>query len=224
MKAALLGTDHYQHEANPQTILRDTGIKYLRHMAGYIPKTMPVTPITLPHPIIFEQFTTNCIMTSLCGQTVTNCNPRAPLLMMAWLLVGSDNEFRVSAYATQVSFVRDVTFMLLRYALGERLILSTYYHAIMGNLRGSKPVDEGDIWNIWADETLAWVFEALDSKSHHAVKAVEALVWSVTRFALLDATALIQKQARDWCHLNDEDALLIIQWLFLDALNIEDKP
>src|SRR5688572_28428522 len=197
MKAALLGTDHYQHDANPQTILREAGINYLQRMAGYIPNTMPVNPITLPPANAFEQSTTDSIMSSLCGQTVTNCNQRVPLLMLAWLLVGSDNEFRVSAYAAQASFVRDLTFMLLRCAIGEHLILSTYYHSITGHLRRIEPEAAGNIWHVWADETMAWILEALGNKTN-AVKAVESVVWSATRFALLPANTLIQKQARDW--------------------------
>jgi len=222
MKAALLGTDHYQHDTNPQTILREAGINYLQRMAGYIPNTMPVNPITLPPANGFSQYTTDTIMSNLSGQTVTNCNQRVPLLLLAWLLVGSDNEFRVSSYAAQANIVRDVAFMLLRCAMGEHLILSTYYHVISGHLLRIEQESASNTWHIWADETIAWIFEALGNKNH-AVKAVESVVWSATRFAIIHANMLIQKQVQEWCHIDDEDAMLIIQWLLLDALNSENE-
>lgn len=216
MKAAIIGTQN--HNADPQIVLHDAGVTALQHMAGYIAPKMPVDSVKMPPVTIHDPVTADAIMTSLCGQKAHDCNRRAPYLMLAWLLVGSDNAFRVIDYAAHDSLLRPVTFILLRYALGSDLPLMQLQPTIDKSWL-IKEQREGDIWAIWADETIAWMLWAIRCKHSSVEKAVEAAVWSATRLAIIHANILIQKQAKEWCHIDDEEAWLVIQFLLLDTLS-----
>jgi hypothetical protein len=218
MKAAILGTAQVGKLGEETTILHNAGLTTLQQMAGYVAQTMPVKPLILPPVTAHDQQTADAIMSGLCRRAVHNCNLRVPYLMLAWLLVGSDNEFRVAGYAAKDSYLRLVTLRLLRFAVGEHFT-AAQLQPIVDRAWLIKENREEDIWLNWADETIAWIIWAIHSTGEEAVKAVEAAIWSATHFAMIHAPVLIEKQAKDWCYIEDDDAWLIIQWLLLDVLN-----
>ena len=218
MKAAILGTT----PSEAQQLLQDVGIRALRRMAGYQPQTMPFEIPKLPSISKPNQSTADKVMAILCGSGagVRNCNPRVPYLMLAWLLVGADNEYRVSDYAAPYSFLQPVLALLLRCAMGERFtaeVFDTYIFTSFASNIGHSRED----WAYYADETISWIVEAmkeLNGTGHRATESVRAVLWSATRFSVLHASLVIQQQARAWCYLDDEEAWLVIQSLLLDAL------
>jgi hypothetical protein len=217
MKAAIRGTDHCRDKIDPRAVLHEAAILSLQRMAGYIAPKMPIEPLDLPPVIAHDQRTTDDFMGSLCGKAVQNCNRRTPYLLFAWLLVGVDNKFRVLDYAAQDSLLRPVARIALRCALGEQFNVKDL-QPIIDQSWLIKEDREGDIWPIWADETISWVIWAIRSNGEQAVKAVEAAVWSATRIATIEANALIQKQAQKWCNMNDEEVWGIVQTLLLEVL------
>jgi hypothetical protein len=217
MKAAIRGTDHCRDNFNPRTVLHEAAVQGLQYMAGYVPAQMPIQSIDLPPVIAHDQRTSDDFMTSLCGYAVQQCNQRVPYMLLAWLLVGSDNPYRVKDYAAYDSLLRPVTQIALRCALGEQFTVKTL-QPIIDQSWLIKEDREGDVWSIWADETISWVIWAIRSNGEQAVKAVEAAVWSATRIATIQASALIHKYAQTWCNIEDEEIWQIVQQLLLEVL------
>jgi hypothetical protein len=222
MKSAILGTRHLKQPVEPKLLLQDTGIKVLQRMAGYQPAAMPVDIPKLPPVAKPIQPIADTIMAIFCGggTGIRNCNPRAPYLMLAWILVGADNPYRVMNYAARDSFLRPVLAVLLRCAMGERFTDEELQTFVSTSLTVTVERTDED-WLQYADETIAWVVEAmkeLNSVGNKATSAVRAVIWSTTRFSVIHASLLIQQQARAWCYLDDEEAWLAIQSLLLDAL------
>jgi hypothetical protein len=57
-------------------------------------------------------------MTEIWGQVVQGCNPRVPYLLLAWLLVGSDNRFRINRNVDDDTLIRYISHFFVEIAMG----------------------------------------------------------------------------------------------------------
>lgn len=114
MKAAIIGTTEY-HKA-----MRQITANTLQRVAGFIAPTMPVREIQIEsvHESYLERV--DAVMQALADDSdLVNCNPRSPYLMLAWLLVGSDNPYRSCQYVDDTRIHRQVAIIHIRIALGD---------------------------------------------------------------------------------------------------------
>lgn len=100
--------------------MRQIATTGLQRMAGYIAPVMTVTDsvIASVHENYLERV--DPIMQALADdESLVNCNPRAPYLMLAWLLVGSDNPYRSCKYVDNTTIHKQVAIIHIRIALGD---------------------------------------------------------------------------------------------------------
>jgi hypothetical protein len=113
-KAAIIeGTTEYHQ------LMRQIVTNSLQSMAGYIAPTMAASEIqtTTVHENYLERV--DPMMQALADdESLMNCNPRAPYLMLAWLLVGSDNRYRSCQYVEDMRHHKQVAIIHIRIASG----------------------------------------------------------------------------------------------------------
>src|SRR5688572_12972204 len=116
LKAAVLGTADYH------TTMRQVADDGLRRRVNYVPQRMALENPVLPvHPGYLESV--DPIMQVLIGDDqISHCNQSSPYLVLAWLLLGSDNEYRICQYVDDVRILKQVAITHIRIALGNMLL------------------------------------------------------------------------------------------------------
>src|SRR5688572_31978742 len=96
LKAAVLGT------ANYHATMREIVDGSLRRRVNFVPQRMASDkPLLSVYPNYLDEV--DVIMNDLSNDDwLTNCNPRSPYLLLVWLLIGSDNNYRVCQYFDDV--------------------------------------------------------------------------------------------------------------------------
>jgi hypothetical protein len=233
MKAAFLGTDHYQHDTNPQTILREAGVQCMQRMAGYIPARLPdAMPFLPPVHQTFMPFVPHLIRELAHNKTRLDGNPRMPYLTLAWLLIGQDYPYHVLQFAEDKALIVQVAGLLLGIALG----------------------DCPDKARTSAIHTAAQTYMEIDNKHFHSLRPKQQrlrpmeqkrraavhimLVYAVNIVHNLDTTyvylilnmvtrlgdsgcRMLHAQAKIWRTMNDEQAWQTANRLMLDLLKID---
>lgn len=111
MKAAILGTDDYH--ATMQQIAQNALLR------RYILQT---SEVALELPAVDKRFakhTDTFVQSILRDKSFINCNPRSPYLFLAWLLIGSDNQYRTHPLVDNIKIQLMVAILQLRIALGD---------------------------------------------------------------------------------------------------------
>jgi hypothetical protein len=239
MKAAIRGTAQTGQRGEEAALLRAAGLTVLQRMAGYIAPTMTTT-IPLFQPITTEYATcADAMMTRLCHQEVTGANPRAPYLMVSWLLLGADNPFRIRRYELNDTLVLHLARLLLRIACGDepspserQLVTRT---ASMFKVSALEQYNRGWL-NTAPDNGQSDARTRTDAVATAILRAAGAVnanmlhpawvAWSVgaivnelVRFEGNHIEALVWKQARAWCYISDDAAGRIVRKLFFDMLD-----
>lgn len=96
MKAAILDTEDYH------ATMREIVDSSLRRRMYYVPQRMESDkPLLSVYPSYLDEV--DVIMNDLSNDDwLTNCNPRSPYLLLVWLLIGSDNKYRICQYFDDV--------------------------------------------------------------------------------------------------------------------------
>jgi hypothetical protein len=114
VKAALLGTTDYH--ATMRELARDALLrKYILQMTENALELPPVDKR-------FTQHTDTFIQSILRNNSFINCNPRSLYLFLAWLLSGSDNQYRTYPFADNIKLQLMVAILQLRIALGDNTV------------------------------------------------------------------------------------------------------
>jgi hypothetical protein len=236
---------------NPVTSQRDSdseiaqfllqrAITKLQYKAAYVPGKLdePVSTL-MPVGDLFAEVA-KFKMTRLCDEPIEVCNPRAPYLVLAWLLVGSDNPYRVNQYvANDDRIMCSVAYRLLMIACGIIRTPMELSATVVGwaarNAAGRTGSSEGRAaWEATRD--AAWAV-GTDARIHGAIwgvaRAAGNRIYQLNRKtktrwqAMQDRDVLhdivrtaIRRHARAWCHIDDDKAGCIIQSLAADCLAI----
>jgi hypothetical protein len=239
MKVVIRGTAQSGRQGEEATLLRLGGLAYLRQMAGYIPLKM--TSEQLQFEPVSEEYAmcADAMMTRLSCQEVVGANPRAPYLMVIWLLVGIDNPFSVRHYVPDNVLVLSLARLLLRVACGDepstderRVVTRT---ASMQKVNALEHYNRG--WrNTIADESQSYARTRTDAVATAILRAAGAVnakmlhqawvAWSVgaivnelMRFEGNKVEPVVWKQARKWCYISDNEAGRIVRKLLFDMLD-----
>jgi hypothetical protein len=239
MKVAVLGTVQSGCRGEEAALLRYAGLTVLQRMAGYVAPTM-ATASPLFQPIIAEYaICADAMMTRLCHQEIVGANPRAPYLMVSWLLLGADNPFCIRRYAHDDTLVLHLARLLLRIACGDepspserQLVTRT---ASMFKVSALEQYNRG--WrNASTEEGQSYARTRTDAVATAILRAAGAVnanmlhpawvAWSVgaivnelVRFEGNHIEATVWKQARAWCYISDDVAGRIVRKLFFDMLD-----
>jgi hypothetical protein len=153
----------------------------------------------------------DAILSEICKEQVIDANPRTPYLVLAWHLVGSDNENRLNKEGKLPFLIRLLALMSIYIACGAfpqvRKLQRIANHA-------NKIFD---IQQTTVSRQVAWVAETLCAIATIDNRFdIEESQW-VYSMAIAEYPAVIEK-ARDWCYIDDVSAGQIIQKLMLDCL------
>lgn len=218
LKAAILGTEDYH------VTMREITDSSLHRIVNYVPQRMkPDNPVLSVHPDYLERV--NEMMTGFSSYTrITNSNPRSPYLVLAWLLVGSDNEHRICQYVDEVRTLKQVAIILIRIALGDTPLFQEI-NTVAETARTTEP----ESWLARNANFTVWFALVIVAETRGAT-LVAALVKSATEVAkdaankdklVAQATrSAISTKAHQWAHIRDEEALQIIRQLTLDVLSL----
>jgi len=216
MKAALLGTQHYRVTQTEREILLAAGAAGFRRMAGYTPPQMPVKIPTLsPVANSFAAYA-DAMMTELCGEAVPGCIPRVPYLVLAWLLIGSDNEYRVFQYTIEPLIFSQVARQLLWIALGYELSLTD--KATLGDIitiDSNVPYD----MSVASMAILRSVAMYLVGVYNDFPMAFRYVLYIVEKMMGVLVKESLQLQAMLWRDIDDDMAWAIARSLMLDILS-----
>jgi hypothetical protein len=138
MKAAVLGTIDYH------TTMQQAAKNALQRQAGYIPQVCN-SAIEIELPCVHETFTKHAdgITQSLAYmENARDCNPRSLYLYLAWLLIGSDNPFRLNRYLENDAFHQRIAFQYFGIALGLVLPTGIYQRSLGFDLRHGRFIAE----------------------------------------------------------------------------------
>ena len=225
MKDAVLGTNHNADDA--RAILRQAGMHSFQRLAGYIPQVMPLdTPMLPPvcHP--FEQGT-DAMMLHFCNQRMKGCNPRVPYLLFIWLLVGSDNKYRLQQYMKDKDILRQLAMLLIAITCGSTPHTNSVQQVSELLRRAWFNLHQMSFQRRKADSAFYSVESALSMVGifNYVIKApavLSALTDTVmTRLNKIyddKARRELQQRAIAWCCMDDGVAWRIIQALMLDIL------
>jgi hypothetical protein len=231
LKAAILGTEDYH------ATMRELANSGLRRKLNYAPLQMnpdsphlPVTPVYVEPPDLIMQILAN-------DGTIADCNRRSIHLVVAWLLVASDNEYRICQYIDNVWIIKLVAILHIRIALGDMPSDSAidYAVSVTGDNRAATKTAEdvtSGAWSAtWGTAQVAWAVKAgLIYKGRRS--AAGAIGYSIESAAFAHATATASTdagdvainatytKAREWAYINDEEALQIARQLTLDILSL----
>ena len=239
MKAVIRGTAQTGQRGDEAAILHMAGITVLQCMAGYVPQTI-AAELPQYQPVSPEYAAcADAIMTRLCHQEVTQANPRAPYLMVTWLLLGANNPFRIRRYAQDDHLVLQLARLLLRIACGDepsaterQLVTRTASTLKVSALelynRGWRmsPPEEGQTYAKTRMDAIATAIlraaGAVNAKMLHqawVAWSVGAIISELVRFEGNKVEATVWKQARAWCYMTDDEAGRIARKLFFEMLD-----
>jgi hypothetical protein len=196
LKSAILGTQHTGDDA--RDILRQAGIRGFQRLAGYIAPVMPVLDDYEIAPVHenYLALVDPMIQELADNKNLVNCNPRAPYLLLAWLVVGSDNPYRSCQYASDTRIHNQVAIYHIRIALGD--IIKGQVSSVSSIVNFTAAA--------WADKTASWVDRT------NARAAAKATIWTA-----------IKNQAALFGQIDDSRALCIARQLTLDILELKDN-
>ena len=171
------------------------------------------------------------MMQELMGdRLLTDCNPRSPYLVLVWMLIGSDNEYRICQYVDARHLLKQVAIIHIRIVLGDVPAYSVKKASEAARNVSHTRVTKDATWTAWC--ATAWVADtALWAATIHATDLIRGAAHS-TLFAVKDAEeaarmsgvaansakTAISAKARQWAHISDEEALQIARQLMLDIL------
>jgi hypothetical protein len=164
-----------------QQYLLHRGINTMRWMAGYRPRFIPISEPSIPPVATPYDECASSIMAKLCNTTIGRCNPRAPYVVLSWLLVGQLNPYRVAQFSTDGT-IPLTAMLMLRIACGE--IISEFE---------MKTVVETAKNTAWQKTSQPW----------DAERAAKAAAWSVATVA---AHPLLKGNADDYIRKTAEAA------------------
>jgi hypothetical protein len=126
--------------------LRHRGIQHLQQKAGFIAPRM-----SADEPIFFDvaepyASVAPTVLHRLCSMQPPATSPRIPYLLLAWMLFGSDNPFRVLDHIPEVTLTRWVGFHLLTIACGLRLTASEFRHVLSAAAALAQQPKSGQYW------------------------------------------------------------------------------
>ena len=188
-QASIEGTTEYH------PIMRQIVTNSLQRMAGYIAPTMsiPEIQITPVHENYLEQV--DAMMQALANDdSLVNCNPRAPYLLLAWLLVGSDNPYRNCQYVNDTRIHKQVAIIHIRIASGDAPLESEinpaadagdWAVATAGNVRDAARTDGGAWFASEAASSAAW--EAMAAAGAASADVARAVARNTARNAAKNA-------------------------------------
>jgi hypothetical protein len=225
MKAAILGTQSMP-EQDERALLRSVGIAALQQMAGYVPAQIPPQTLRL-FPV--EAPYRDCalrLMVQLCDQPIEDCNPRVPYLFLAWLLVGSDNDYRATQYVMNDQIVRRIAAAFISMACGEAPTLekleqirkATVGISSSATIKAARlAVDIAAGQKVEADRITATV----------AVTAANRIFHSQTHLSRHPHVIIegLQQRAAAWCTISDNEIIDILYSMVWDIYgnSVSDK-
>jgi hypothetical protein len=147
LKAAVLGTADYH------TTMRQIVDDSLRRLVNYVPSHMNVDNSYNSLPPVHADYLpqVDLIMQKLAGDNeLLDCNPRSPYLMLAWLLIGSDNEYRICQYIDDMCIAKQAAIIHIRIALGGTPVLRDIQDAFKVARQRSEDASSVSWSAIWA--------------------------------------------------------------------------
>jgi hypothetical protein len=174
---------------------------------------------------------------------LANCNPRSPYLLLAWLLVGWDNEYRTCQYLDEMRITKQVVSIHIRIALGDTPLHDGIWDivGVVRDIRANRTARDvtwiawSATWSVaraalttwagnWSISSAAltrqtsWVAGGTAGAAKAAAKAAEDAAMT---FGVVDdaARVAISTKARQWAHISDEEALQIARQLTLDIFS-----
>jgi hypothetical protein len=121
MRTAVIGTANSNCVGTEKTILQDAGIRGMQRLAGMIPQQMPFDAPTMPPLEDNFGLCSKTIMASLGGfqlAELKHMDTRMPYLLLAWLLAGADNPYRLSQTNAEATIVQHMACLMLATACG----------------------------------------------------------------------------------------------------------
>ena len=223
IKNAVIGTEAY-HET-----MRQIATDGLQRMAGYKVQSLDSLCCYIP-PVDSDYLDrVDTIMQTLADDvSLTDCNPRSPFLMLAWLLIGSDNPYASCQYVYDAKLHTRIAIILIRIALGDTPVQS-YIQAI--KIATVKAAGKAAVtWGARASWMASWAARAAARVwiVETAAGIVETIADAVSE-ATVDAEAkdsaliTIASRAKQWSHITDTHVMQIVQQLLFDILNINEQ-
>jgi hypothetical protein len=232
LKAAILGTDNYH------ATMRQTADSSLRRALSYTPPRLNVDSLHNSFPLVHAACSqeTDKMMQQLGSDSrFTNCNKCSPYLILAWLLIGSDNEYRTCQYLDDLRLPKQIAIIHVRLALGnvnvkgEKEVVTQVARASRIALDNWRPKDRHitrvALLATWAAARTAQAIVAtirsvnIPGAAGGAAKAAEDAA-SMSGVVEGVARTAISTKAREWAHISDEEALRIARQLTLDILSL----
>jgi hypothetical protein len=119
LRIALKGTIATGCTGDEQAILRNVGFVAMQRMGGYIAPAMPVTDVKLQPPEPRISYVSNYMMMAFCDDFfVPPVDAGVPFMLIAWIYIGTDNEFRLVESIRDKVLIRHIVFMLLSIVCG----------------------------------------------------------------------------------------------------------
>ena len=180
-----------------RTYLIQRGTDALQRMAGYTTCTLPNSPNPIVLPPLHKDFLphVDTMMSEFCGQKMFNCNPRVILLLGIWTSISDEFEHNLIRY----KFEREELKGLLR----------------VFRIMVDEPEDmTSDIQEMSEGEIIDAVKNSIDyiaGVAAHALQAAcdgEGSFEAIYNEVLEEAKTAIQRQARQWAHLTDEEVIV----------------
>jgi hypothetical protein len=219
LKAAILGTSDYH------ATMREIVDTSLRHRINYVPQRMSVdSNCILPpvHPNYLYEI--DLKIQEFGDEWITNCNPRSPYLLMAWLLIGSDNKYRACQYVDEMNITKHVAIIHIRIALGDMPLSGDLSNAVRISGDMGLKTEKNVIWTAWR---AIWA-AARAAEDYTHIGAVGSVARETDAAARISGLAenqdvawdTICNKSREWAHITDEEALQIAHQLTLDILSL----
>jgi hypothetical protein len=189
------------------------------------------SPITTVWEIGLKLNRTLATLHSPSDNLFDNCNPRSPYLVLAWLLISSDNKYRICQYSDNIPLLKQVAIMHIRIALGDNPPVSEMTDTLMVAFDRANVPQRNTLtlyWLVWtATVCAAMIATKIHELSHNAVandaRAVAEYAINANASVGLSRVAAriaISTKARQWAHISDEEALQIARQLTFDILSL----
>jgi hypothetical protein len=227
LKAAILGTEDYH------ATMREIVDTSLRRRINYVPQRMSVDSNCILPPVHADYLPqVDLIMQKLADDNeLVNCNPRSAYLMLAWLLMGSDNEYRTCLYVDML-IPKQVAIILIRIALGNTP-LSVELKAVARAVDEAKWASQDTYWFAWNGVwAVARAATSAADRDRITFRVKGIAEFAAAAIAVMESVAkndgiadgvvktTISSKARQWAHISDEEALQIARQLTLDILSL----
>jgi hypothetical protein len=220
---AAVGTQQHHIIGSETHLLREAGIVGLQHKAGYVPATMPPeTPAYLP---VADNYATcaDAMMTRFCNQEVVGANPRAPYLVVIWLLLGSDNPFCFRRYTSDSPVILSMSILFLRIACGDeptKAERDNAFHEVRVGENQTK-IPYGRIRT--AALRTAGLLNARRTQIPWVAWLASAIVQEIALVGGGKVEPTIWKQARQWRYISDEEAGRVALNLLFDMVDGKNR-